>query len=76
FNGGILVVNADGTGEERLSNFGSNPVWSPDGSMVAFDSDGDIFVMNADGTNRTRMTRTDAFEAFPDWQPIPAGGAG
>ncbi|MGH2695023.1 MAG: TolB family protein, partial [Actinomycetota bacterium] len=42
FNGGILVVNADGTGEERLSNFGSNPVWSPDGSMVAFDSDGDI----------------------------------
>jgi Tol biopolymer transport system component len=70
FDGGVLVVNADGTGEDRLSNFGSNPVWSPDGSMITFDSGGDIYVMGSDGSGRTPLSSAPAFEAFPDWQAV------
>ena len=53
----IYVLNADGSGERRLSS-GRAPSWSPDGRRIAFvrgDPDhalgsAEIFVMNADGT--------------------------
>ena len=38
------------------------PVWSPDGTKIAFISDRDgneeIYVMNTDGTGQTRLTET------------------
>jgi len=50
-----------------------NPVWSPDGSKIAFASNKngnwDIFVVNADGTNLTQLTDSPANEVDPTWSP-------
>lgn len=53
----IYVVNANGSGLQRLTNSGSYdgmPFWSPDGAKIAFSSGRSgqyrIWVMNADGT--------------------------
>ena len=55
----IYVMNADGTGQTRLTSSGGydqNPSWSPDGKLIAFDSmrDGnlEIYVMKPDGSGR------------------------
>lgn len=49
------------------------PVWSPDGTRIAFTSNReghyDIFVMNADGSAIIRLTSTDANEKEPAWFP-------
>ena len=72
----IYVMNADGTGQTRLTNnqaFENDPAWSPDGSKIAFGSDrdgnGEIYVMNADGTGQTRLTNNSAEEWYPAWSP-------
>ena len=61
--------------------FDSAPAWAPDGSRIAFESDGDplglnpehgreIFVMNADGTGVTQLTRNDGVrDEGPAWAP-------
>ena len=56
-------MNANGTGQTNLSNdAGSdyNPLWSPDGTKIAFESSRDgsneIYVMNANGTDVYNFT--------------------
>ncbi|HVE71534.1 MAG TPA: protein kinase [Thermoanaerobaculia bacterium] len=55
----------------KLSN--SAPVWSPDGTQVAFtrgEAFGgglDIWIVNADGTNERRLTNTPGHEVPRDW---------
>jgi tricorn protease-like protein len=59
----IYVMNADGTGQTRLTNDAASdflPAWSPDGSKIAFNKGFDIFVMNADGSAQTRLTSSAA----------------
>jgi Tol biopolymer transport system component len=43
--------------------------WSPDGSRLAFASDGDIQVINADGTGTRRLTTHPALELDPRFSP-------
>jgi len=52
------------------------PDWSPNGEMIAFDSDrpGDggrvqIYVMNADGSGVTQLTTGRGFHVTPGWSP-------
>ena len=53
-------MNADGTGQTRLTNnaaFDEQPAWSPDGTEDRVrtsnrDGNHEIYVMNADGTAR------------------------
>jgi Tol biopolymer transport system component len=73
----IYVMNADGSGETRLTFSKDSdakniqPTWSPDGSEIAYisDTDGDfeLYVMDADGTNQTQLTDNSAWELMPSW---------
>ena len=74
-NGGIAVINADGSSRELLRSpkdrFDRAPSWSPDGAWIAFASSGPqeypgIWAMRADGSQRRQLVR---FGAAPAWSP-------
>gem|GEM_PF-988875 len=73
--GQIVVIHPDGTCRIVLTDGtdASSPVWSPDGSKIAFDQgpygDREIYVMNADGTGRTRLTTLPGEDGSPTWSP-------
>ena len=82
----IYSIRLDRTGETRLTESeGEVPVFSPDGTEVAFSSrrrsieDGletgtEIYTMDADGSNEQRLTntagRTNGRDNDPNWQPV------
>jgi Tol biopolymer transport system component len=76
-NDEIYVINADGTGLQRLTRNAvtdGHPVWSPDGRRIAFlrwrdGPTANIYVMNADGSGQRRLTRTPRRQGEPAWSP-------
>ena len=67
-------MNVDGSNQINLTNNPAkddNPVWSPDGKQIAFNSDRDgnqeIYVMNADGSNPTNLTKSRGYDYSPAW---------
>jgi WD40-like Beta Propeller Repeat len=74
--GEIATIGLDGTGLRTipLSMTVGNPVWSPDGTRIAFEgtssfANQDIYVMDADGSNVHRLTRSPYQDAWPSWSP-------
>ncbi|HEY4611747.1 MAG TPA: DPP IV N-terminal domain-containing protein, partial [Bacteroidota bacterium] len=73
----IFVMNADGTGEVRLTNlegFASGAAWSPDGKRIAFylaegKKISDIFIMDNDGKNIQNVTNDSTENYSPSWSP-------
>ncbi len=72
----IFVMPADGFGEHRQLTEGApnaKPVWSPDGTRVAFlslrDGNQEIYVMDADGSDQVNLTRDPALDALAAWSP-------
>jgi TolB protein len=84
----IWLMNADGTGKQRLTKtkfYETYPVFSPDGTRIAFAGDRDnrnlskrrlgrgfeLYTMAAGGGDLIRVTDNGRAELFPDWQPLP-----
>ncbi len=77
FESGVHTINVDGSGERRIADspgLDAFPTSSPDGTRIAFTSDGteevgEIYVMNADGSGLTKLTDNPSDDSFPAWRP-------
>lgn len=68
--GNIYSVNGDGGNMKRL-NYGLDPSFSPDGTMIAFTRWNEpvgLYVANADGSNEVRIWNGQQFMS-PRWSP-------
>jgi hypothetical protein len=67
--GGIVSVTPEGA-RKRLINYAQDAAYSPDGTLMAFASNGDIWLANADGSGQRRLNATPhADEWGPSWLP-------
>ena len=77
FDNEIYLMNADGSGQVRLTNSGpfvGGPTWSPDGRRIYYSSGegaggGSIWAMDADGSNKTKVVDTERIDGWQDVSP-------
>lgn len=72
----IYTMNPDQSDLMQVPNTtgAGTPVWSPDGTRIAFSrigpgSDNEIYVINADGTGSTQLTNNTVQDEYPAWSP-------
>lgn len=77
--GGLFVMGATGESVKRLTDFGNNPAWSPDGKEIACADEGPvdpavrsnpnsrIWAVNVGTGERRQVTKEDAIQ--PNWSP-------
>ncbi len=80
----IFVMDSDGQNQTNLTNDPAPPcptcsgiddvapVWSPDGTMIAFKRDEGLTVMGSDGMNRNELQAGTDSETAPSWSPDSA----
>lgn len=68
----IFLKEVDGGDKKQIAS-GVDPIWSPDGTQIAFaskqagDADSDIYLMNADGSNQRRLLQNPGKDLRPIW---------
>jgi WD40 repeat protein len=66
----VWVINADGSGLRRVTDFLSNdPAWSPDGRHLAYVGLNAIGVVDTDGGNAHAITGPGGWAGAPSWSP-------
>ncbi len=73
----IATMNVDGSEARLLTDrwhWIDTPMWSPDGTKIAFvarggDGNQDVYVMNADGSTIQRLTTDPTVDQDPSWSP-------
>jgi dipeptidyl aminopeptidase/acylaminoacyl peptidase len=70
----LLTIEPDGSQRTRIVDRGEDPVWSPDGTKIAYvtpstHGPSQLVIVNADGTGATTPTGTDDQEFEPSWSP-------
>lgn len=80
WNGDLWKVPIDGGRATRLTSsdgYDWNPIWSPDGSKIAFNSDRygseDLFVIDADGGTPFQVTFSSNGDILSGWLPDMSG---
>lgn len=81
-NDGLYLLDVQSGRSQRLfksdsllprSIIGHEPVWSPDGTRLAFVLPTayatDIYLVNADGTNFQNLTNSPTYDFWPAWSP-------
>ena len=73
----LCTINADGTGQEQLTDANMGVVWrpcfSPDGSHIVFrctkqqKSDFDLYVVDSHGNGLTQLTINKSYDGEPYW---------
>jgi TolB protein len=74
----VFTIDADGNNRTNLTkqDSGWSPAWSPNGKKIVFSSvnpdapNFDLFVMKSDGTEVERLTKNEASDWEPNWQPL------
>jgi TolB protein len=82
FNAGLVVMNADGTGQTPLTTKPSSgsglgdfrPAWSPDGNTIAFTryasrTPSQIYTISPAGGTATNVTNSSSLEEDASWSP-------
>jgi len=69
----IWIMNADGSGEEKIYSGGMMPDWSPDGLEIVFvspPSEPKIYIMKINDGSIIQITKDPSFMDYqPDWSP-------
>jgi len=69
---GLYVINADGTGFQRIADGGS-PEWSPDGTRILFtmgvSHGSNLYTVAPDGAAVAQLTDSPGWDQQPSWSP-------
>lgn len=64
---GIYLMHSDGSNQRRLTDRGEQPMWSPDGSKIAYIYENNVYLLNLDDLLSTKASTT--FSHSPTWSP-------
>ncbi|MBI1765707.1 MAG: SBBP repeat-containing protein [Acidobacteria bacterium] len=64
-----ILTTPPGGGEYTPIQFGSAPLWSPDGTQLLFQYGGGWAIANADGTGARRLLAASSSSQSPTWSP-------
>ena len=72
-NADIYTIQPDGTNLQQLTfteGYEQSPIWSPDGSRIAYIYEWQLYIMNADGSDNTQIDIGDrTLRNHIDWSP-------